>query len=495
MSYFLLVLCALLIVWFARMILGHVKWWRYLWYLRTSLPGPPRHWLLGNIPTLGTGEVSVHNTIRYFKDYPDLYVLFFGPFRPGIVLTNIEYIRTILKSTEPKSPNYLFLFDWIGDGLLLSSGDKWFKRRKMLTPAFHFDILKSYVPVVNDVSHVLLDIWQEHADKGTSFNVFDYISLFTLDVLLRCAFSDHSSSCLAEKDNNPYVKAVHGISQIPRQRFRFLPYHINWIFKLSPMGRRFHQYVRVLHEYSEKAIGKRRKQLLEEGSASLSKKYVDFLDILLSAKDEDGNGLTDVEIREEVNTFMFEGHDTTASGLCWTLYCLAKYPEHQEKCRSEVKELLSNKDDVTWEDLNKLVYTSMCIKESMRMYPPVPLYSRQLSQDYTLDGYKLQKGSVVTVNVNGHHHNPRIWPDPEKFDPQRFSAENAKTHDSFAFIPFSAGPRNCIGQNFAMNEMKIAIAHIINRFRIEVDPLQKTERVVALILRAKYGILLKLSSL
>ncbi|XP_065891836.1 cytochrome P450 4B1-like isoform X2 [Dysidea avara] len=477
-----LVLLPVAVTWVTKWI----KWWKYLRYLR-SLPSPPRHWLMGHVSQMDMGEANVNRLTRYHIEFPDLYVSFFGPFLPNVVITSPEHRKTILKSTEPKADFYYFLVDWIGDGLLLSSGEKWFQHRKMLTPGFHFDILKSYVPIVNEVTHTLLDIWQEHSDKGTSFNVVDYASLYTLDILLRCAFSDHSSSCLVEKDNSPYVNAVHEISKIPVLRMRFPPYHPNWIFKLSPLGRKFHGCIKILHEYCDKAINKRRKQLLED-SGSLSKKYVDFLDILLSAKDEQGYGLTDEEIREEVNTFMFEGHDTTAAGLYWILYCLATNPDHQEKCRSEARQVMHNKDDVSWEDLNKLTYISMCIKESMRLYPPVPMIARKLSQDCELDGYKLQKGTNITIHVNAHHHNPKIWPDPEKFNPLRFSIENVKLQDSFAFTPFSAGPRNCIGQNFAMHELKIAVAHIVNRFYIGVDPSHKVERFLSLILRAKFPV-------
>ncbi|XP_065891833.1 cytochrome P450 4A6-like [Dysidea avara] len=469
------------------------QWWKYVWYLR-GLPSPPRHWLLGHMAELGNGERSIQFGVKCHRDYPDLYVMFIGPVTPQVVITHPDYRKILLRSTEPKSKYYRFIADWIGDGLLLSSGDKWFKHRKMLTPAFHFDILKSYVPVMNEVTRTLLDIWQEHADKGTSFNVVDYASLYTLDILLRCAFSDDSSSCLVEKDQVPYVQAVHKLSRIPMERVRLLPYHIDWVFNLSPLGRKFHHCVKILHEYSEKAIDKRRTQLLE-GTGGLSRKYTDFLDVLLLAEDEQGYSLTDEEIREEVNTFMFEGHDTTATALCWTLYCLATHPDHQEKCRKEAREVLSEKDDVTWEDLNKLVYISMCIKESLRLYPPVPFVARELKEDYVFGDYKLRKGTSITIGINSQHHNPRIWPDPEKFDPLRFSTENVKLQDSFAFVPFSAGPRNCIGQNFATQDLKIALVHIINRFHIEVDSSHTVERISALVLRATNGIYLKVTSL
>ncbi|KAG8536622.1 hypothetical protein GDO81_025990 [Engystomops pustulosus] len=150
-----------------------------------------------------------------------------------------------------------------------------------------------------------------------------------------------------------------------------------------------------LYSYLDKVIKERKQSLKNEMELEKiqKKRHLDFLDILLCAKDENGQGLCDEDLRAEVDTFMFEGHDTTASGISWILYCLAKYPEHQEKCREEIRDVLGERTTVEWEDLSKLPYTTMCIKESMRLNPPVPEVARKLKEPITFcDGRSLPKG-------------------------------------------------------------------------------------------------------
>ncbi|CAH2310736.1 cytochrome P450 4B1-like [Pelobates cultripes] len=186
---------------------------------------------------------------------------------------------------------------------------------------------------------------------------------------------------------------------------------------------------------------------------------------------------------------MFAGHDTTTSGISWILYCMAKYPEHQKKCREEIRAFLGERDTMDWEDLSKMPYTTMCIKESLRLYPPVPIISRQLAKPITFyDGRSLPAGTVVLVNIYCIHRNPNVWKDPEVFDPQRFSLENSSNRHPHAFVPFSAGPRNCIGQAFAMNEMKVAVALTLNRFEILPDLANTPLKLPQIILRSKNGI-------
>ncbi|XP_010156842.1 PREDICTED: cytochrome P450 4F4-like, partial [Eurypyga helias] len=171
--------------------------------------------------------------------------------------------------------------------------------------------------------------------------------------------------------------------------------------------------------------------------------------------DEDGNTLSDEDISAEADTFMFEGHDTTASGLAWLLYNLARHPQYQERCRQEVRELLKGRDveDIEWEDLSHLPFTTMCIKESLRLHPPVTAVSRRCTEDIGLrDGRVIPKGSVsispgiiCLMSIYGTHHNPDIWPEPQGglalvYNPLRFSPENSQGRSPLAFIPFSAGP-------------------------------------------------------
>eukprot|EP00074_Homo_sapiens_P078510 XP_011539135.1 cytochrome P450 4B1 isoform X3 [Homo sapiens] len=211
---------------------------------------------------------------------------------------------------------------------------------------------------------------------------------------------------------------------------------------------------------------------------------------------EDDIKLSDADLRAEVDTFMFEGHDTTTSGISWFLYCMALYPEHQHRCREEVREILGDQDFFQWDDLGKMTYLTMCIKESFRLYPPVPQVYRQLSKPVTfVDGRSLPAGSLISMHIYALHRNSAVWPDPEVFDSLRFSTENASKRHPFAFMPFSAGPRNCIGQQFAMSEMKVVTAMCLLRFEFSLDPSRLPIKMPQLVLRSKNGFHLHLKPL
>lgn len=187
---------------------------------------------------------------------------------------------------------------------------------------------------------------------------------------------------------------------------------------------------------------------------------------------------------------MFLGHDTTTSGMCWTLYLLAKHPEHQRECQREIDELMEGREnrDLQWSDLPKLSYLTQCIKESMRLYPPVTFIQRVTTKDIVLDDHQIPAGTTIGVQIYNLHHNKAVWEDPYEFKPERFSPDKERKYDNFAFVPFSAGPRNCIGQHFAMNEMKIILVHVLQRFNLSLDPTGEVNIKIGVVLRTKNGI-------
>lgn len=426
--------------------------------------------------------------------------MWMGPFLSSVTLNHPMLTKEITNTQEPKDELvYRFMRPWIGDGLLVSKGKKWARNRKLLTPAFHFDILKPYVKIFNESTKTMLSKWREQLKTTDSLDMFEVVSLLTLDSLLKCTFG-YESNCQIEEKRNPYIKAVYDLSDLAIKRFRFLPHHSDLLYYFSWNGYKFRRACKVVHDYSRGVVTKRKevlKELKERGESPLGKrKYLDFLDILLETKDEEGNGLTDEEIQHEVDTFLFEGHDTTASGITWCLYNLARHPEYLEKCREEVNDVLQGRDELVWEDLSNVPFLTMCIKESLRLHPPVPNIARVLTKPLTFpDGRTLPAGMWVGIGIYGVHHNPEVWDNPLVYDPSRFTPENSKNRSPHAFIPFSAGPRNCIGQNFAMNEMKIAIALIIKHFNLEVDESKPVSRIPELVLRSKGGLWLKPKSI
>ncbi|XP_035680011.1 cytochrome P450 4B1-like [Branchiostoma floridae] len=445
---------------------------RNLWALEKVFPVPPgAHWLLGHLVFLRQdARHSYEITAEWFRQYQQGYIFKHGAAMGRLVVTHPDDVRAVLMRTDQKLEIfYGMLRPWLGDGLLLSSGPKWFRNRRLLTPGFHFEILKPYVRLFSESTNVMLNNWKE-LKPGSSIDVFHHMSLMTLDSMLKCTLSQNTN-CQTRKTKD-FLSSIDELTELAIQRAWSIYLLSDFMYGLSPSGKRNRAACNIVHKYSEEII-RQRKEVLKQQSAGDSthgKKYLDFLDILLRAKDENGNGLTDAEIRDEVDTFVFEGHHTTASGLAWALYCLARHPGHQEKCRKEAQEVLQGRTEVTWEDLSSMKYITLCVKESLRLYPAVPEILRDVETPLTFsDGRTVPKGSQVYISMRFLHRNPRIWEKPEEYDPLRFSSENSKGRHPYAFLPFSAGPRNCIGQHFAMNELKTAVALILQRFILTPD--------------------------
>ncbi|XP_077994249.1 cytochrome P450 4F3-like [Glandiceps talaboti] len=457
-------------------------------------PSPKRHWLFGHLHLFKNNEESLKFLESLNLPYSPARVSWAGPFLARIILFHPSTAKALLTTTAPKDELfYGFLKEWLGDGLLLSKGKKWFRNRRLLTPGFHFDILKPYVTVFNNCASTLVTKWTNlcNSPDSNDLEMFEHISLLTLDSLLKCIFGQ-DSHCQTKKQH-PYIQGVYSISRLLIDRSLFPPYYINAIYHISPSGFQFRKALKVVHDYTWKVINERKDTLAQEkqDGEKRDKKFVDFLDILLTAKDEDGNGLTDQEIKDEVDTFMFEGHDTTASGISWCLYNLANNPQHQQKCRQEVNDLLKDreKQEIEWDDLHKLQYLTLCIKESMRLNPPVPVIGRTTTSPLTLpDGRTIPAGYNVTLSMNLLHRNEHVWDKPTEFKPERFTPENSKDRSPYAYLPFSAGPRNCIGQNFAMNEMKIVLSTILHNFELGVVRDCLPDRSIGLVLRSNTGI-------
>ncbi|KAM4642206.1 cytochrome P450 4B1-like [Discoglossus pictus] len=459
-------------------------------------PGPPCHWLYGNVNEFRRDGKDLDILVTWTGKYSGAYPVWFGNFSSFLFLTHPDYAKTIFGREDSKSSlTYGFVIPWIGKGLLVLSGPKWFQHRRLLTPGFHYDVLKPYVRLMADSTSVMLDKLEKLITKQRSIELFEHVSLMTLDSIMKCAFSYESRGQMDSSDND-YIRAVFDLSYLTNLRLRCFPYHNNAVFYLSPHGYRFRKACQITHQHTDKVIQQRKESMKHEKELEKiqQKRHLDFLDILLFAKDENGQGLSDEDLRAEVDTFMFEGHDTTASGISWILYSMAKYPEHQQKCREEIRGVLGARQTMEWDDLGKIPYTTMCIKESLRIYPPVPGVARTLRKPVTFyDGRSVPAGTHIGLSIYAIHKNPEVWKDPEVFDPQRFSPENSSNRHSHAFLPFAAGPRNCIGQNFAMNEMKVAVALTLNRFELELDLANPPIKIPQLVLKSKNGIHVRLT--
>uniref|UniRef100_A0A4X1TCY0 Uncharacterized protein n=1 Tax=Sus scrofa TaxID=9823 RepID=A0A4X1TCY0_PIG len=414
---------------------------RRQWLLKAlqQFPSPPSHWLYGHSREFQE-ESELQPLLKRVEKYPSACARWLWGTRAMVLVYDPDYMKVVLARSEPKAPVlYRLLIPGLGCGLLLLNGQMWFQRRRMLTPAFHYDILKPYVGLMAKSVQVMLDKWEQLVAQDPHLEIVGPVSLMTLDTIMKCAFS-HQGSAQTDGDSQSYIQAIWDLKNLIFSRLRSAFLQNDIIYRLSPEGRQCQRACQKVHQHTDRVIQLRKTHLQKEGEMENVKKkrHLDFLDILLFARMENGNSLSDTDVRAEVDTFMAAGHDSTASGISWVLYALASNPEHQQRCREEIQGLLGDGTSITWDHLDQMPYTTMCIKEALRLYPPVPSVGRELSKPTFPDGRSLPAGIILSLSIYGLHHNPQVWPNPEEFDP-RFAPGSAR--HSHAFMPFSGGSR------------------------------------------------------
>nr|XP_024216136.1 cytochrome P450 4C1-like [Halyomorpha halys] len=363
---------------------------------------------------------------------------------------------------------YSFLKPMFNDGLIVSDGDKWRTRRKLLTPSFHFKILETSIETVSRnaeeyVSHLL-------ASGGKPMEVGDMIYLLSLKVICETAMGVRLN--IEDKQQNEYIKAskiCHDSLVYRYLRFWLFP---DFIYRLSDAGKTFFKCADVIHNLDDEVIRNRKELFMSEKNGSnykdsRKKERNAFLDNLLELDSSNPGLFSESDIREEVDTFMIAGHNPSAAILKFLHFILANHPDVQEKVYNEQVEIFETDERIsTAKDLQKMIYLEMVIKEALRLYPSIPFYSRLLNEDLKIDeNTVIPAGQSVVVLNTAVHRSKKHWTNPEEFIPERFTP-GIERHP-FSFIPFSAGPRNCIGQKYAMMELKTIMSTIVRNCWLE----------------------------
>ncbi|XP_041962756.1 cytochrome P450 4V2 isoform X2 [Alosa sapidissima] len=470
------------------------------WKQLAPIPGlSPTYPIVGNALSFkSNGRDFFCQLVGYtvqFRDTPLLKV-WIGPV-PFLLLFHAETIETVLNNPVhmDKAYAYKFLHPWLGTGLLTSTGDKWRRRRKMLTPTFHFSILTEFLEVMNEQAEVLVEKLDKQAGKGP-FNCFNHITLCALDIICETAMG---KKIYAQSNyDSEYVRCVYRMSDIITRRQRMPWFWPDFMYNVFGEGKEHDKSLRVLHSFTESVINERAEYITYIESDSESdqgrRKRRAFLDMLLKTTDEEGNKLTHRDIQEEVDTFMFEGHDTTAAAMNWAVHLLGSHPDVQRKVQQELQEVFGESDrPINADDLKKLRYLECVIKEALRLFPSVPFFARSICEDTHINGFKVPKGTNAIIITYAIHRDPRFFPDPEEFRPDRFLPENCVGRHPYSYIPFSAGLRNCIGQRFALMEEKVILASILRYFDVVACQSREELRPMGeLILRPENGIWIRL---
>jgi cytochrome P450 len=359
----------------------------------------------------------------------------------------------------------------LGEGLLTSYGDFWRRQRKLSQPAFQPNALGGYVQRIAEIGAEAIPTWGSPEPVELAGHLTRTTIRISSEILLGVDLKEQADGIR---------EAVHGCVEVASARIAALTKMPLWW--PSAAHRRFRRGL----DYLDRLIY----SLIEERGPDATGNDV-FSRLLRARDDESGEAMTRQALRDEVITFLVAGYESTAAALAWTAYLLGRHPDVQARLVDEVARVLGDRLP-TAADLPKLEYTGWVIQESMRLYPPSWLFDREAIAADQLGDRELPAGATVLIVPYTLHRHPDHWPDAETFDPLRFSPENAAGRHGFAYVPFSAGPRQCIGNRFAMVESVILIAMLARRYRLSVVEAHPIEPLAVIALRPKHGVMLRL---
>ncbi|XP_046960863.1 cytochrome P450 4C1-like [Vanessa cardui] len=393
------------------------------------------------------------------------------------LICNPVDLEMILKNCLEKDDLHRFMQKIIGYGGIFAPVSIWRRRRKIMIPAFSPKIIENFFEVFSEHSVKLQEKLEDKSGTGY-FSIYPYLTAYTLDSVCETAMGVKVN---AQNDSNsPFVTSLNQVLDIICKRIFHLWLQPDWLFKLFPQYSKHEACIKILHDFTDDVIQKKRAELKKERDiqpeVDLHYNLEDYrkknlLDLLISLSGCE-KGYTDVELREEILTLSIAGTDTTAVSIGYTLQLLAKYPEIQDRVYEELREVLDSNRPIVKEDLLKLKYLERVVKESLRLFPPVPFIIRKVETDVELpSGRLLPSGSGVVVSIWGCHRDPKYWgPDAEHFDPDRFLPERLNLKHACSFMPFSNGPRNCVGYQYALMSIKTALSTILLSYKVTGEP-------------------------
>ncbi|XP_031552096.1 cytochrome P450 3A2-like [Actinia tenebrosa] len=490
MAFFNTLLVFLTANWFAISLTVCISFILYIWGIAPfrrsrvlalvgDLPGPAPLPFLGNLLDLIKLKGQTHLYIdEYYKKYGRLFTMFLFTKRPSLFIGDPEMTKEILvKEFQSFHDRPLFFeipkpFDVM---MSIATGETWHRIRTTISPTFSAHKMKLMIPLMNKSCDLLEKKLDQVAGTGETIDIYKYHQGLTMEGILSTFFGIESN---AQNDyNDPAFKAAReSLDPGPFRRF------ITAFVGILPFGSYFVRYFpsffigqfQNLVHLTEKIIEARKK----EGDSARK----DVLDLMLSATQPDvaeQKTLSEYEVIAQSMIFLFAGYETTSITLALTCHHLATNQDFQEKLQKEIDDVWRDEDQPpSYEVVQSLPYLDMVISETLRLYPPGFFLARECTKDCVIKGLHIKKGTPVITPAYSIHRDPEFYPDPEKFDPERFSAEAKASRDPYAYLPFGQGPRNCIGMRFAQMEMKLALVRILKRFTLVVAPETKIPPVI-----------------
>lgn len=397
-------------------------------------PGPPEPL------DLGDADDSIDLMLNWFAAYGDTYRVF-SPGRDSWtwVVHHPDDVKRVMVTnhrnyTKGVGMDRVRLL--LGNGLITSEGEFWRRQRRMMQPAFHRKVIERFAGVIDELNAAMFDLWAAAAKRGESVNLTQGMSELALDVVLHSIFSEDLSRLVTDLNESPFMMVTRETKRDPRFAYEF-----------RQLGAVVQQIIR-----QRRAHGKR---------------HFDFTQMLMEFKDPDTQaGMTERELLDEILTLVVAGHETTASTLNWTWWLVSQHPDVEQRLHEEQDRVGPLGAAATYADLERLPYTLAVLQEALRLYPPAWILTRRAIGPDKLGGYTVPPGTDVFLSPFMVHRHPAFWDNADGFDPGRFESGRGAARHKFAYLPFGAGPRHCIGENFSIFEMMLHLNGAARRFRL-----------------------------
>jgi len=441
------------------------------------IPSPSdSHWLFGNL-------VHFHKDMLHYiqearKETGDIFALK-SPFGKFVALTNPKYIKYVLQDNNKnyhKGMAYNTAKPLVGEGLLTSEGDFWRQQRRLIQPAFYKTRLQQLFDIMHKTVQTFVEEWKREYKDGDTINISVEMNRLALMIVANTLFQSDVGEEMKKISENLEKTMERAIERIKTP----------WIPPLwfpTPENLKEQKVIHTLKAIIQKIIAERK---------AGKETYEDLLDMLLNSQDEEsGIQMTEKQLLDEVITIFMAGHETTANALAYTFFTLNNHKEVNEKLFEEGKSFLT-KERLNFSNSRALKYTQLVIQESLRMYPPAWIISRRSLAEDQIAAYKIEPKTNVMINIFAMHHLEEYWEKPNEFIPERFESESFKSLPKYVYFPFGGGPRLCIGEQFAMLEMILALTLINQNFYFQAIENYQLELLPLITLRPKEDIKLRI---
>ncbi|NXK34917.1 CP3AL protein, partial [Piprites chloris] len=445
--------------------------WPFGLFKKLGIPGPRPLPFFGTCLEYRKGFLDFDNNC--FKKYGKVWGIYDGR-QPVLAVTDPQIIKSVLvKDCYSTFTNRrrVDLAGVLADAVSLAEDEQWKRLRTVLSPTFTSGKLKEMFPIMKHYGEVLVKNVEKQLKKDNSLSVKDIFGSYSMDVVTSTSFGVNIDSM-----NNPKDPFVREMKKLVKFDFFDPIFILSFVFPfvtplLAKMNFSFFPTDAV--DFFMRSIAKIKKEREKEAH----KGRVDFLQLMIESQNSashenkeanhSGKALTDMEILAQAFIFIFAGYEPTSNTLCYLAYELAMHPDVQQKLLEEIDTVLPNKAPLTYDAIMKLEYLDMTVNETLRMYPLGGRIERTSKKDVEINGVPIPKGIVVTIPPYVLHRDPQYWPNPEEFRPERFSKGNKESIDPYTYLPFGAGPRNCIGMRFALLTLKVAITSLLQHFTFQ----------------------------